>query len=462
MIAILLISLIFVVSFIVTLQFGWSWTYVAVFLPTLILLNQLPQIEIPHVPIAAQNAPLYAILLGMPFRGEKFRLKFCSIDIVFILLLISATITAWTTEVFETGINTFRTDLLTLVAPYFLARVVFNDWEMRRAGLKVLIGLMLFISICAVIEVRMVPYFYQHILQGMGLGNKLNSMAYSRYGFYRVSGTVEHPIYFGNMCVVILGLIVVLAKSSGQSLQNGWLQTAIAGCFISILCSISFTPYVGCIAGTLALMVMISVPFARKLIFPITLLAVSGLFTYTYLMATLPLGDKPEGELPGSMWTRRLIISESWKKAVTAGPFGYGIRPSFPDDEDFDLKSIDNSYMQFTVTHGWVYTMLWTSIGLCFAWRVTGAFRRITYPSQVLPLAAATATVLGLMVSMYTVWAGALYTVIWAIMLGLGNTLIDAVVAASKAPRAEASARRSSNSGPRYASEGTGRPAIAY
>jgi len=32
-----------------------------------------------------------------------------------------------------------------------------------------------------------------------------------------------------------------------------------------------------------------------------------------------------------------------------------------------------------------------------------------------------------LMVSMYTVWAGALYTVIWVIMLGLGNTLIDSV-----------------------------------
>jgi hypothetical protein len=29
---------------------------------------------------------------------------------------------------------------------------------------------------------------------------------------------------------------------------------------------------------------------------------------------------------------------------------------------------------------------------------------------------------------MYTVWAGALYTVIWMVLLGLSNTLIDLVL----------------------------------
>jgi hypothetical protein len=30
-------------------------------------------------------------------------------------------------------------------------------------------------------------------------------------------------------------------------------------------------------------------------------------------------------------------------------------------ENSFDLKSVDNSYMQFTLTHGYVYTTLWIS-----------------------------------------------------------------------------------------------------
>ena len=114
--------------------------------------------------------------------------------------------------------------------------------------------------------------------------------------------------------------------------------------------------------------------------------------------------------------------------------------------------------MQFSVSHGYVYTTLWSSIGLFFAWRVGAAFRKIMHPSQVFPLAAATATVLGLMVSMYTVWAGALYTVIWVIMLGLGNTLIDQVLAAAKQSRTAVVPGGS----PTYSPGRQGRPVVAY
>ena len=59
------------------------------------------------------------------------------------------------------------------------------------------------------------------------------------------------------------------------------------------------------------------------------------------------------------------------------------------------------------MTRGWVYTALWLSLGVVFSWRVGRAFGRVTNRDQVFPLAVCTATVLALMVSMYTVWAGA-------------------------------------------------------
>jgi hypothetical protein len=443
MLSVITISFIFVTAFMVALLRGIGWAFVAVYIPSLILLNQLPMIPIPHAPMAVQFAPLYAILLAIPFRGESLKFRICSLDIIFFLLLISATITAWSTEVFETGINTLRTDFFTLTAPYLLARIVFKDWQMRRAALYVLIGVLAIISVAAIIEFRFTPYFYLHMLQSAGMGNKIQQMAYERYGFYRVSGPVEHPIYFGNMCVVILGMLAVLARTSGVSLKNPWVAVGLFAASGCIITSISFTPYVGTIASIIFFSTLIFIPITRKLVLPLALLVMLALFAYTYNAATTKLGDKPAGDLPGSQWTRKLIIQECWAKAKDAGPFGYGIRADLADpdsgDTSFDLKSVDNSYMQFTLTHGWVYTALWISIGIFFAFRMTRAFNAIQHPSQVFPLAVATATCLALMVSMYTVWAGALYTVIWVMMLGLGNTLIDQVL----------EAREQTESGPR-------------
>jgi hypothetical protein len=160
----------------------------------------------------------------------------------------------------------------------------------------------------------------------------------------------------------------------------------------------------------------------------IALMVISAVFAYTYHTAHTPLGDKPEDVVAASLYIRKLIIVESWNKSLHAGPFGWG-RNLYADtsDEDFELQSVDNTYMQFTMTRGWVYTTLWISIAVFFSLRMTLAFNRVTHRSQIFPLAVATATVLGLMVSMYTVWAGALYTVVWAVLLGLANTLADMV-----------------------------------
>ena len=120
----------------------------------------------------------------------------------------------------------------------------------------------------ALIELRFAPYFYLHVLQSLGMGNIVHSMAYSRYGFFRVSGTVEHPIHFGNMCVGLLGMIAVLARTSGMRLKNPWVTAALLGAFGCVVMSVSFTPYMGVVAGSFFFLTLISVPLARKLVLP--------------------------------------------------------------------------------------------------------------------------------------------------------------------------------------------------
>ncbi len=432
---------IFVVSLLVSLIWGVRWAYVCIFLPVLILLNQIPEVILPHLTVTAESAPMYGMILALPFRKESARFRFCSVDGVIALLLVSAAMTGWTTEFIETGFNALRNDVFRLGAPYFLGRIVFQDWRMRRWSLYVLIAVMAVVSACAVIEFLFIPYYYLHLLQKAGYSNPVHPMAYGRYGFYRVSGTVEHPIFFGNMCIVLLGMVAVLARTSGVKLRRIPVAVALFACVGCVVVSISFTPYMGLIAGTLALGTLTFLPFTRRLVLPMTLSAIVAGFGYTVYMAHAVINtDVADNGVQASLETRKVIIHQSWAKAVTAGPFGYGLRADFSDDDDWGLTSVDNSYMQFTLTRGWVYTGLWLMIAVTFSYRVQSAFKASTDRSQVFPLAVCTATVLGLMVAMFTVWAGALYTVVWIVMLGLGCSLIDAVEGAA-ADAADAAAR---------------------
>jgi hypothetical protein len=434
-----LIGIIFLIGLVVGVTRGPAWVFVLVYLPSILLFSQVQEMNnVPHLPISCVTAPLYAMLVTLPFGTGVFKLKWSSVDTIFALLLVSGTITAWSTALFETGVNTFRGDLLVWMLPYYTARVVFQDWQIRRLAVYVLVPVLAFITLVALYEARFYPYAYLHTLQNMGMGNRVSPMAYNRFGFFRVAATVEHPIYFGNMCVVLAGMLAVLTTTCGLKLKNPLVLGGIGAALLCVLLSFSFTPYLGIISSAAIVVILMFAPWTRKLLIPGTLAVVAGLFAFTYNVATTPLPPKPDSSLDieGSLWTRKLIIHEAWQLAESAGPFGHGFQADYSTDEDFDLASVDNSYMQFTMTRGWVYTALWISIGIFFSFRMTRAFLAVQHKKQIFPLAVATAVALGLMLSMYTVWAGALYTTIWAILLGLGNTLAEQVIEAAKPVRA--------------------------
>lgn len=435
----LVIFSVFIAAFATALLGGIRLAFVCVYLPAMILLNQLALVDVlPHVPLSAAYAPLWAILFALPFRGDSVRFKVGAIDVIVFALAAAGSVTGWLNENFEGGVNAFRSDLMNWTLPYFMGRLAFQDWRVRRTAVNVLIAVMGVVTALALIEARFAPYFYLHLLSRMGMGNHIQTMAYYRFGLNRVSATVEHPIYFGNMCLGLLGLIAALAATSGVRLTRPMVALTLAATGGCLVLSLSFTPYAGLAVGVALLAVMAANRFARLMILPLTLAIAGGLCAFTFWAALLPLGPKPESELGGSLYTRKVIMHESWPVAKAAGWFGLGRQPDFerlPEADEFSLASVDNSYMQFVMTRGWLFLTMWTSIGFIFAWRATRAFLVVRTPGQVFPLAVVTATVLALMVSMYTVWAGALYTTVWFILIGLSNTLFDAVLAAAAAER---------------------------
>ena len=424
---------VFAAALVTALLWGVRAAFVFVYLPAVMMFSQVATVVLQHAPVSPTTAPIYAILLAMPFTKESLRFRLCSVDVVALLLLLGLLI-AWFTDQFEPGINAARNEALRLTGPYFIARIAFQDWQVRRKALWVMVGITGVITMLALIEFRLFPYFYQHWLTNLGLGNTQHEMALARHGFFRVSATVEHPISFGNTFLAVLCMLAVLARTSGVRLTNPWVAAAVAGATLCVFVSLSYTPYLGLIAGVAVLAVLRTVPWSRRLVLPLTLLVVVGLTAYTYKVAVEPLSEAGHGVdgVEGSLYVRHLIIKRTWALATSAGPFGYGVMTNFSGMEDFDLDSVDNSYMGLAMTRGWVGVGLWVMLGVCFAARVTKAFGASGDPSLVFPLAVATAGVLGLMMAMYTVWAGAFYSIPWFILMALSNSLIDQVMAVAQ------------------------------
>ena len=410
-----------------------------VFLPVLVLLNQVPVFDrVPHAPVSIPYAPMYAILLSLPFQREKVRLRWCWTDTIVVALMFSGAMTGLLTEVAETAVNAFRNDVLRLAMPYFLARAVFRDWHVRRAALWVLVGLTGVVAAAAAVEFLYTPNFYLHLLQRAGMGNSIHSLAMRRFGFSRVSGTVEHPIFFGNMFVVVLGMVAVLARTSGVRLAVPAVALGLAGAAACVGMSGSFTPWLGVSAGSAALAVLLVAPVARRALLPLTVCVVIGLFAYTYHLATAPAGRPGHDRQPQRH--RRQPEHAAADRPPVVADRGHGrvvrVRPAGGLRRAGGLRPGQRRQQLHAVHHD-PGVGLHGPVDRHRGWRSrpgrSGPSGVMTDRSQAFPLAVCTATVLGLMMSMYTVWAGAEYTVVWVIMLGLSQALIDTILASAEA-----------------------------
>ena len=122
---------------------------------------------------------------------------------------------------------------------------------------------------------------------------------------------------------------------------------------------------------------------------------------------------------------RALIMQNAWETAASAGWFGYA---DTLKRSQINFSSVDNSYLLFVLRRGFGYLVLFLLIPVVLTLRAGKAFGRALLPQQRFPLAVAIAVVLGTMASMYTVWFGFVYAVLWMMTLALANSMMDVLI----------------------------------
>ena len=434
----LLIPILLFASMWLTVTRSAVTAFVSLYLPMLLLLYSAYKIPLPGLPdLTSTIAVAYGIMGGLVIKGgEPLPFRWSVVDVLFLASQFSIAITAGVTEIFYTSVNAFGEQLLGYVFPYFLARVMFSDPVARRTALKVLCYSSIFIAVISLIECRLWPYFYARSLRPLGLNTAPATEVLYRF-LFRAQASMVHPIDLGVSGYLMAAMIVLLAATTGVGLRNSLVRCGIGGALVASLASQSFSAYLGVVAAFGLVGAIYYFPGTARLM-PFV---VAGMIYVGYQQMDTMRGidiaternyERDKGTVRDSYLVRAMIVQNSWPFIQTAGPFGFG---KMLRKDQLSLDSVDNSYILFTLRYGYVYITLFLMLPITLAVRLTIALGYARSPRQRLPLAVAVGSVVGVMVSMFTVWFGFVYSVLWVIMLALASSVIDTLVGKAVAVR---------------------------
>jgi hypothetical protein len=421
----LLVCLLFAIGLGITLARGPRTAFLILALPCTILLAEVPKMVLPFLPDpGAGFGAMYGILLGIVVRGgEPFTFRWNVVDTLVVLIALAQVVSSVMTERLYIGVSSWGTMFLGWLGPYFLARLAFQSFQDRRRALRVLIFCAAVIAFFALIETRLWPHFYRNIIHRvLGLGT-LVAMAYRRCGFFRADTAFSHPIYLGNACVAMIGMLVLLGWTTGRKPRDWQMWLPIAGMLFALMTSISFGAYSALAAAVLCFVLMRYFRPVRQWLW---VLAIAGVVLGFMVTASLWSIDAhinaSDPTFQRSFLQRVRIIQHAWEFAATSGLWGYGVNI---DVNQLGMASIDNAYLLFAMRQGWVYLILWLLLPVALAWRASKAFATVRRPEYLTPLAAGTACIFGVMVGMYSVWSAWDFVSIWIVLLGFVVTLTD-------------------------------------
>ncbi len=404
---------------------GITWTRSAgsalalVYLPALLLFSMVEPLALPGLPDPTPPvAAVYGILIGSVLGNRWTRLRVTPVDVVIASLLLTYAISAITTSDVPSMISTLGSFGLEFVAPYFIVRFTCERPDVQRQALLVLVAAVFTMLFFAVIELRLWPDTYNNLLVAVGLDDPGPRFTMHRFGFFRARGPFFHPIDMGNSAVLIAASIAMIAWRASRGVSRLWLVYTLGATFLLLLFSLSFTCFVGGFAAAALYLMLLKVRPARRLLVPIVLALIVAGFAMTLRIASQPLGERPPEsaeDLVKSYWIRQLIVHRSIDAATTAGPFGWG----YELWKVYKLDSADNAYLLIAMQRGWIGLGLWLALPVCVARQAARGLRRSRDPAHHRAILAGFSSVVGVMVAMYTVFFGFVYSNLLMVAMGL-------------------------------------------
>lgn len=426
-----IITLVFLIAATVAFVRDLPFAFMTIYLPAQLLVSSVPAIPIAFwAHISAPHAAIYGCFVGTALAGRRFpSLRLCLLDGVIVAFYFVVVFSAGYVETFHAALNVADNQLMEWVMPYFVARMGFQSEAARSAALRAIFPCLLFLGFFGFIETRLQPYYLSRTLQNFDLFSGVNDMVYHRFGFMRAQLTFGHPIDLGNVALILVGMVPLLAMTTKWGLRNRRVQVAWAISFFLLVISISFTGYFGLLAMLAMFAFLKSIKIARYHLAGMAVLIIGAVFIYStiVLSQTMPPRPAPGDIFASSLWIRKLIIHRGWDMARGSGLLGFG---KYIDTTELKLSSVDNAYLLMVLTRGWLTLGIFLLIPVTLGLRVSHAMRSAASQAEVNVLLLAAATVTGIMIAMYTVWFGFVYANLFLVLIGFCATLAEFFITA--------------------------------
>jgi len=423
-----------------TVSRGAGYALVYAYLPALLLFSGVTPIPVPGLPDPSPPwAVVYGSLCGALLRLRTVRLRLVAVDYLVILLLLAYVASSIITEHLYTGISTFGSLVLSLIAPYFIARISTQQRAIQRQAVIVLCACMVVIAFFALIESRLWPNTYDLLLTQAGLRRPPHDWGEARYGYFRARASLDHPIDLGVSSALIAVMITSLALRCGIGIRSVPVRAGLGAALVGLITSLSFTPFLGVLSGIAMYTMLSGVPLTRRYLVASMLAIIAFGFFLAYRVAHAPISEFVPGLslFDQSLVMRQIIIKKAWEMALAAGPFGWGFEAKVAD-----LESLDNAYLLIAIERGWVTLSLWLAIFVALAALVSRVTRRRRFSRETRAMLIGFCGMFGTMISMCTVWLGFIYHSLLIVVIALTVNAAQATAAQRRRVAVQPSERR--------------------
>ncbi len=338
-----------------TLARGWRWTFVRLFVPSLLLVPCPLLLEFQGLPnLTPQRSVALGMLLGcLALRqGRDLLPRRRALDFWVLALLFSYSISFGVNTDLKGFVHKLAVLVLDWGLPYLFARRFFVDGRHLRSFLAVLAVCGVILACFSLYEARMADRLAARLWNAIAsypVPDFWRNGGGMRYGFLRAFGPFVHPLILASVLVSLAPL--VLAWGHVERGRRIWARAAAALTAIGVLGPIARGPAM--VLGGLA--ALSSMVVARL---PIVLLAVcGGLLGYLLLdqtaqdvLVTTQTDLEFEGNTESGKYRLALLLIYL-REIPKVGWFG---DPSVIGASYEAAWSIDNGYLFMYLTGGWI------------------------------------------------------------------------------------------------------------
>lgn len=375
-----------------------------------------------------------AVLFGFLIAPEStYFNRFVLADLLMLSLVLAMIVSQYLVGPFTplTGPEMVRRWML----PYLMGRLCLSRPRDVDRLIPIIARLCIILAVFAIVESvskvnpvnRLLGKTYGLLEQGEGY----------RMGLKRAQGTLDHPIFFGMMLVMLFPWAIEAWRRGRRGLGPSWWRWVPILMGGALFCTVSRGPQIAGIFTFLATIFFRRPSWRFPLIIGVMVLG-GLLYLNKHLVLELSahmsgeahqekrliLIDGEEVEYTGT--NHRVLLFRVYREAIDrVGWFGYGysLRNVPLDPEQAErFGSIDNHYLLFLLQHGWVAILAFLSLGICVVlYLIKAAWRPLlTQAGLAGSLAGAMAAVLVLLMS---VWFSPDFGAVWLFNAGLASAL---------------------------------------